>query len=77
MKKTKAELKRTVQVALEYEYGFKPSLANIKILNSNWNGTYIILKVGNRKYTFKSYIMSAAYGHGIWCGDGTITKREQ
>lgn len=68
---TKQELKRIAQEALDSEYGFKPALDRITLLESNDDGTYIAFTVRGRYYAFRSYRWASGE---IWCGSGTIEK---
>lgn len=72
--KTNAQLKKIMQSALNSEYGFKPALADIKLMESNDTGTYIAATVKGHYYSFRSY--SWADG-SIWCGAGTIEKQPE
>lgn len=67
----KMELKKTVQVALESEYGFKPSLDAIILLEGSDDRTYIRFRVREHEYTFNTYKFSDG---SVWCGKGTIEK---
>lgn len=68
---TKQELKRIAQEALDSEYGFKPALDRVTLLESNDDGTYIAFTVRGRYYAFRSY---RSYAGGVWCGAGTVEK---
>lgn len=65
------KLKRTAQAALESEYGFKPSLQSIVLLEGSDDRTYIRFRVRNHEYSFHSYLFSDG---SVWVGKGTITK---
>ena len=67
----KEMIKKTAQAALESEYGFKPALANIVLLEASDDRTYILFKVRQHTYRFDSY----AWDDGsVWVGSGTIEK---
>ena len=66
-----AEMKRIAQAALNSEYGFKPSLDDIRMMESNDDGTYLAFTVRGRYYAFRSYRLATG---GVWCGSGTIEK---
>ena len=67
----KKELKIIVQRALESEYGFKPTLSEIILLEDDSEGTYIRFTVKNHEYEFNSYNCGS---NGVYVGNGTITK---
>jgi hypothetical protein len=68
--KTKTELRKIAQRALESEYGFAPALNAITLLEANGEGTYILFSVNGKEYRFNSDIR-----HGdVWVGSGTIEK---
>ena len=71
---TKAELRKTAQMALKSEYGFAPSLDKIVLLEANRDGTYILFEVLGHEYKFDSYRESRF--NTVWVGNGTITRRE-
>ena len=64
-------LKKTAQAALESEYGFKPSLNKIVLLEGSDDRTYIRFKVKNHEYVFSSYKFADG---SVWVGSGTIEK---
>lgn len=64
-------LKHTAQVALNSEYGFKPALDSIVLLEGSDDRTYIRFKVRGHEYVFRSYLFSDG---SVWCGSGTIEK---
>lgn len=64
--RTKAELRKIAQRALESEYGFAPAMNNIVLLEANGEGTYILFSVSGKEYCFDSHMLI----------DGTIEKRE-
>lgn len=68
----KMELKRTAQVALESEYGFKPALDRITLLEGSDDRTYILFRVGSHEYSFDSYKWPDG---SVWVGKGTIEKK--
>lgn len=70
---TKAELRKTAQMALKSEYGFAPSLDKIVLLEANLDGTYILFEVLGHEYRFDSYRESRF--NTVWVGNGTITKK--
>ena len=64
-------IKKTAQTALESEYGFKPALDKIVLLEADDDRTYIRFTVKNHEYVFRSY----KYSDGsVWVGCGTIEK---
>ena len=67
----KEQLKKTAQVALESEYGFKPALDKIVLLEGSDDRTYILFRVGSHEYRFNSYKWADG---SVWCGSGTIEK---
>lgn len=67
----KKELKIIAQRALESEYGFKPILSEIILLEDDGEGTYIRFTVKNHEYEFTSYNCEI---NGVWVGSGTIAK---
>lgn len=68
--KTKPELRKIAQRALESEYGFAPTLNAITLLEANGEGTYILFSVKGEEYRFNSDIRHGA----VWVGSGTIEK---
>lgn len=69
--------KKTVQVALRSEYGFKPSLNDIVIISSKEEENRTVkadFMVNGKHYKFDSYIMYVGKVATVWCGSGTITK---
>lgn len=64
-------LKKTAQAALESEYGFKPALEKIVLLEGSDDRTYIRFRVGVHEYSFRSYKLSDG---SVWCGSRTIEK---
>lgn len=67
----KIVLKKTVQFALENEYGFKPALNDIVLLEASDDRTYIRFRVNEHEYAFNSRLFRDG---SVWCGDGTIKK---
>lgn len=65
-------IKKTAQAALESEYGFKPALDKIVLLEASDDRTYILFRVGRHEYRFESYKWSDG---SVWVGEGTIEKR--
>lgn len=63
--------KKTAQYALKAEYGFAPSMSEIQVLEASGDRTYILFRVGQWEYEFKSYIFS---GKSVWAGPGHIRK---
>lgn len=68
----KNELRKTAQLALESEYGFKPALNEIVLLEASDDRTYILFEVRGHEYSFNSYLFIDG---SVWCGSGTITKK--
>lgn len=64
-------VKETAQIALHEEYGFKPALDKIILLEACSDRTYILFRVGTHKYRFDSYTMPDG---SVWAGSGTIEK---
>ena len=69
--KTKAELKQIAQAALKSNYGFKPSLKEIVLLEAYGDGTYILFEVNENEYSFRGTKMTDG---SVWVGKGTIEK---
>jgi len=65
------ELKKTAQAALESEYGFKPALEKIVLLEGSDDRTYIRFRVSTHEYSFNSYKWLDG---SVWVGSGTIEK---
>jgi len=70
-KMNKELIKKTAQAALESEYGFKPALDKITLLEASDDRTYILFLVRNHEYRFESYRLSDG---SVWVGHGTIEK---
>ena len=51
----KSSMKHTAQAALKSEYGFKPTLESIILLEGCDDRTYIRFIVGAQEYAFRSY----------------------
>lgn len=68
---TKDKIKKTAQAALRSEYGFKPSLNDIVLLEASDDRTHILFRVKGHEYRFTSYLFNDG---SIWCGNGTIEK---
>lgn len=68
---TNREFKLTAQAALKSEYGFKPALDKIVLLESCDDRTYIRFKVEGHEYSFNSYTFADG---SVWVGSGTIEK---
>ena len=75
---TKTELKKVVQTALKSKYGFAPSLRDIILLEATGTGEYILFEINGNEYVFNSHMMGESYPfpYSLWCGKGTITKKE-
>ena len=73
MNKTKTELKKIAQLALDSEYGFAPALKEITLLEAS-DGTKIYFKVNGKEYNFTSHINTYGGMETIWVGAGTIEK---
>lgn len=71
---TKDLLRKTAQIALGSEYGFKPSLGDIVLLEGSDDRTYIRFTVKGHEYVFRTFKYSDG---GVWCGRGTIEKVER
>lgn len=67
----KNELRKTAQISLESEYGFKPALNDIVLLEGSDDRTYIRFRVHQHEYVFSSYLF---WDGSVWCGNGTIEK---
>ena len=65
-------IKETAQEALYQEYGFKPPLKEITLLEADGDRTYIRFRVKKHVYEFESYTL---YDGSVWVGSGTIEKR--
>ena len=74
MNKTKTELKKIAQLALDSEYGFAPALKEITLLEASSDGTKIYFKVNGKEYNFTSHINTYGDMDTIWVGQGTIEK---
>ena len=74
MNKTKTELKKIAQLALDSEYGFAPELEEITLLEACSDGTKIYFEVNGEEYKFTSYINTYGDMRIIWIGKGTIEK---
>lgn len=64
-------MKETAKAALESEYGFKPSLQSIVLLEGSDDRKYIRFRVKDHEYSLHSYLFSDG---SVWVGSGTITK---
>lgn len=64
-------LKKTAQAALDSEYGFKPALERIVLLEASDDRTYIRFRVKDHEYSFNSYKWPDG---SVWVGSGTIEK---
>lgn len=64
-------MKKTAQAALLSEYGFKPSLEKIVLLEGSDDRTYIRFRVGMHEYSFNS---SRWPDGSVWVGSGTVEK---
>jgi len=64
-------IKKTAQAALESEYGFKPGLEKIRLLEASDDRTYIRFKIYEHEYTFSSYKFMDG---SVWVGPGHIEK---
>ena len=71
--RTKNELKKIMQTALESEYGFAPALSKIVLLEACGDGTYIMASINGKEYQFHSRLI---HDGSVWCGAGTITRYE-
>lgn len=67
----KEALKKTAQAALESEYGFKPAMKDIVLLEGADDRTYIRFRVRNHEYSFNSYKWADG---SVWVGSGTLEK---
>lgn len=67
----KNNMKHTAQAALKSEYGFKPTLESIILLEGCDDRTYIRFRVGAHEYAFNSYKFEDG---SVWVGSGTIEK---
>ena len=65
------DMKKTAQAALDSEYGFKPSLDKIILLEAAGDRTYILFRVGKHQYRFDSYLWPDG---SVWVGTGTVEK---
>ena len=65
-------IKETAQEALDCEYGFKPALKDITLLEASDDRTYILFEIKGRQYRFSSYKFSNG---AVWVGPGPIEKR--
>ena len=76
--KTNRELKRIAQTALESEYGFAPKLKDIVLLEADGIGEYILFEIKGNEYKFNSHMMGEGhpFPYSLWCGKGTITRKE-
>lgn len=76
--KTNNELKKIVQTALKSEYGFMPKLKDIILLEASGTGEYVLFEVEENVYEFNSHMMGEGhpFPYSLWCGKGTITKKE-
>lgn len=77
---TKTEIKRTAQAAIRSFTGLKPKLNQITLLECSDDRTYILFRVVDIEYRFKSYVfMPFTDDNGeriepVWVGDGTIER---
>lgn len=75
---TNTELRHIAKEALDVEYGFSPKLTDIRLLEANDNGLYILFSVKDSEYRFDSRYFPIGYGESrintIWCGKGTVEK---
>ena len=62
--------KQTVQSALRLAYGFKPALCEITLLEAAGDRTYILARVGDREYSFKSYLVCGI--SSVWVTEDSI-----
>lgn len=71
--KTDRVLKYIAVAALESYTGAYGRLrqADLTLLESNGEGTYILFKYGGIEYRFESYMCT---DESIWCGEDTITR---
>lgn len=67
----KTNMRYTAQLALKSEYGFKPSLESIILLEGCDDRTYIRFQIGIHEYVFSSYKLEDG---SVWVGNGTIEK---
>ena len=58
---TKAELKETIQRAMGNNYGYKPALSKIVLLESSDDGSYARFSVGSIEYTYTHYYTIGDY----------------
>lgn len=71
---TKDIMKHTVQRAMENEYGFRPPLSQITLLEAADDRTYILFSVNKHEYRFTSFISTIGGCETVWVGKGTIEK---
>ena len=64
-------IKKTAQYALKAEYGFAPALADITLLESSGDRSYILFKVSDYEYEFNSYTLSDG---SVWVGAGHVEQ---
>jgi hypothetical protein len=75
---TKQELRHIAREALNSEYGFSPKSSDIRLLEADDTGLYILFAVKDHEYRFDSRYFPIGRGENqintIWCGKGTIEK---
>ena len=75
---TNQELRHIAKQALDCEYGFSPKLSDIKLLEADGNGLYILFSVKGNEYRFDSRYFPIGRGanqiNTVWTGKGTIEK---
>ena len=67
----KTNLKKTAQAALDSQYGFRPALDAIVLLEGSDDRTYIRFRVRQHEYSFRSYKFDDG---SVWVGSGTIEQ---
>lgn len=76
---TNQELRHIAKQALDCEYGFSPKLSDIKLLEADDTGLYILFSVKGNEYRFDSRYFPIGHGadkiNTVWTGKGTIEKR--
>lgn len=70
-------LKKIVQSALKCEFGFAPALKDIVLLEANNTRTYIMFKVKDKFYHFRSHQVGKNGELGVWVAEGTITRVDE
>ena len=68
---TKEQIKKTAQAAMKSNYGYAPALREIKLLEASDDRTYILFRIGDFEYEFRSY---AFQDGSVWVGEGHVEK---